>query len=49
MEEYSKLLIEGHGENCPWKNKGCDGMLIFTLCKYWDANLFSYDSSSTTG
>lgn len=25
VEEYMKLLIEGHGENCAWRNKGCDG------------------------
>ena len=25
MEEYSKRLHEGHGENCPWRNKSCDG------------------------
>lgn len=25
VEEYEKLLREGHGENCPWRNKSCDG------------------------
>lgn len=27
VEEYSRLLAEGHVENCPWKTRGCDGML----------------------
>lgn len=27
VEEYGKLLTDGHVENCPWKSKGCDGML----------------------
>lgn len=26
VEEYEKLLSEGHGLSCPWRNKGCDGM-----------------------
>lgn len=26
VEEYAKRLSEAHGENCPWRNKGCDGM-----------------------
>lgn len=25
VEEYEKLLREGHGENCPWRSKSCDG------------------------
>ncbi|KAI9926849.1 hypothetical protein ASPWEDRAFT_177137 [Aspergillus wentii DTO 134E9] len=27
VEEYARLLIEGHGESCPWKNKGCDATI----------------------
>lgn len=26
VEEYAGRLVQGHGENCPWKNKGCDGL-----------------------
>jgi hypothetical protein len=25
VEEYKKVISEGHSENCPWRNKGCDG------------------------
>lgn len=31
VEEYSRLLVEGHRENCPWRNKGCDGMLTLSV------------------
>jgi hypothetical protein len=24
VEEYCRLLAEGHSENCPWRSKGCD-------------------------
>ncbi|KAB8234887.1 uncharacterized protein BDW43DRAFT_271707 [Aspergillus alliaceus] len=24
VEEYASLLVQGHGENCPWRNKGSD-------------------------
>jgi hypothetical protein len=24
-QEYANLIVQGHGENCPWRNKGCDG------------------------
>ncbi|KAJ5595094.1 uncharacterized protein N7459_001302 [Penicillium hispanicum] len=27
VEKYAKLLREGHGENCPWRNKGCDATI----------------------
>ncbi|BCR92638.1 uncharacterized protein ACHE_80538S [Aspergillus chevalieri] len=27
VEEYTKRLVEGHGENCPWRNKGCDATI----------------------
>ena len=30
IEKYRELIIAGHGENCPWKNKGCDGMTTCT-------------------
>ncbi|KAL2857966.1 C3HC zinc finger-like-domain-containing protein [Aspergillus pseudoustus] len=23
-QEYARLIVQGHGENCPWRNKGCD-------------------------
>lgn len=36
MEEYLKLLVDGHGETCPWRNKGCDGMLGWILWKVQD-------------
>lgn len=29
VDEYVKRIREDHGENCPWRNKGCDGMLSF--------------------
>ena len=25
VEEYSKLIANGHGEKCPWRKTGCDG------------------------
>ncbi|EER23755.1 hypothetical protein CPC735_051250 [Coccidioides posadasii C735 delta SOWgp] len=24
VEEYVKLIVEGHGERCPWRRAGCD-------------------------
>jgi hypothetical protein len=24
-QEYANLIVQGHGESCPWRNKGCDG------------------------
>ncbi|KAJ5906023.1 uncharacterized protein N7473_002939 [Penicillium subrubescens] len=27
VEEYQKQIIEGHGENCPWRNRGCDATI----------------------
>ncbi|KAJ5671817.1 hypothetical protein N7507_000944 [Penicillium longicatenatum] len=27
VEEYAKQLSEAHGENCPWRNKGCDATI----------------------
>ncbi|KAL4887004.1 C3HC zinc finger-like-domain-containing protein [Aspergillus karnatakaensis] len=27
VQEYSNLLVQGHGENCPWRNKGCDATI----------------------
>ncbi|KAK2745122.1 hypothetical protein FQN57_004029 [Myotisia sp. PD_48] len=24
IEKYQKLIIEGHGEKCPWRRSGCD-------------------------
>ncbi|KAE8374990.1 C3HC zinc finger-like-domain-containing protein [Aspergillus bertholletiae] len=27
VEEYASLLVNGHGENCPWRNKGCDATI----------------------
>jgi hypothetical protein len=34
VEEYEKLLKEAHGENCPWRNKSCDGQspTLFMIC-----------------
>lgn len=26
VEEYADRLAQGHGESCPWRNKGCDGV-----------------------
>lgn len=25
VEEYRKMISNGHKENCPWRNKACDG------------------------
>ena len=25
VDEYAKMLSSAHGENCPWRNKSCDG------------------------
>lgn len=25
VDEYTRILAEGHSEHCPWRNKGCDG------------------------
>ncbi|RHZ62142.1 uncharacterized protein CDV56_105911 [Aspergillus thermomutatus] len=27
VEEYVSLLVKGHGEHCPWRNKGCDATI----------------------
>ncbi|KAL2002806.1 hypothetical protein VTN02DRAFT_5849 [Thermoascus thermophilus] len=27
VEEYSRLLAEGHSEHCPWRTKGCDATI----------------------
>ncbi|KAF7586423.1 hypothetical protein BBP40_008912 [Aspergillus hancockii] len=27
VEEYASLLVQGHGENCPWRNKGSDATI----------------------
>ncbi|KAF7719672.1 Uncharacterized protein PECH_004172 [Penicillium ucsense] len=27
VEEYQKQMIEEHGENCPWRNRGCDATI----------------------
>ncbi|KAJ6095768.1 hypothetical protein N7486_006514 [Penicillium sp. IBT 16267x] len=27
VDEYAKRLSEAHGENCPWRNKGCDATI----------------------
>lgn len=26
VDEYANRLVQGHGESCPWRNKGCDGL-----------------------
>ncbi|KAJ0426345.1 C3HC zinc finger protein [Aspergillus carlsbadensis] len=26
-QEYANLIVQGHGENCPWRNKGCDATI----------------------
>ena len=30
-KKYRELIIAGHGETCPWRNKGCDGMTTCAL------------------
>lgn len=25
VEEYTRLIAEGHGEKCPWRRSRCDG------------------------
>ncbi|PLN81944.1 C3HC zinc finger protein [Aspergillus taichungensis] len=27
VEEYASRLAQGHGESCPWRNKGCDATI----------------------
>ncbi|KAL4785223.1 C3HC zinc finger-like-domain-containing protein [Aspergillus varians] len=27
VQEYIGLMVQGHGENCPWRNKGCDATI----------------------
>lgn len=29
VQEYIGLMAQGHGENCPWRNKGCDGLFYY--------------------
>jgi hypothetical protein len=29
VEEYKKMIQNGHKENCPWRNNACDG--VFSL------------------
>ncbi|CEL05272.1 hypothetical protein ASPCAL06390 [Aspergillus calidoustus] len=26
-QEYANLIVQGHGESCPWRNKGCDATI----------------------
>ena len=26
VDEFAKLLHDGHAESCPWRNRGCDGI-----------------------
>lgn len=36
VDEYSRLIREGHGERCPWRNAGCDGNYhpLFFTCVF---------------
>ncbi|GLB02336.1 hypothetical protein AtubIFM57258_003681 [Aspergillus tubingensis] len=27
VDEYAERLVKGHGETCPWRNKGCDATI----------------------
>ncbi|KAG2417447.1 hypothetical protein HFD88_008666 [Aspergillus terreus] len=27
VDEYAGLIVQGHGQNCPWKNRGCDATI----------------------
>ncbi|KAL5001873.1 C3HC zinc finger-like-domain-containing protein [Aspergillus recurvatus] len=27
VQKYTGLIVQGHGENCPWRNKGCDATI----------------------
>ncbi|KAL4873014.1 hypothetical protein BDV12DRAFT_161177 [Aspergillus spectabilis] len=27
VQEYANLMVQGHGGNCPWRNKGCDATI----------------------
>lgn len=29
VEEYSRLLVDGHMEKCPWRHRGCDGICVY--------------------
>lgn len=39
VEEYVKLLKDGHKENCLWRNRSCDG--IFISLSVFSNHLFS--------
>lgn len=43
MEEYTKRLVEGHGENCPWRNKGCDGNCLLNFS--WLHSMLTYTAT----
>lgn len=38
VEEYVKRLNEEHGDNCPWRNKGCDGDCAESIVDSQNAN-----------
>ncbi|PWY78295.1 C3HC zinc finger domain protein [Aspergillus heteromorphus CBS 117.55] len=27
VNEYANMLVKGHGDSCPWRNKGCDATI----------------------
>ena len=31
VERYGELIVTGHGQDCPWRKKGCDGMTTYVF------------------
>ena len=41
VDEFSKLMKDGHGETCPWRNKGCDGLFPNNPLMFSSFNIFT--------
>ncbi|RDW81155.1 uncharacterized protein DSM5745_04712 [Aspergillus mulundensis] len=44
VQEYTGRIVQAHGENCPWRNKGCDGL---SQSPIWGNGCFDLQSSAT--
>ncbi|KAE8151221.1 C3HC zinc finger protein [Aspergillus avenaceus] len=47
VEEYANLLVTGHGENCPWKNKGSDATIHRLALSNPDAAISGFQTRYT--
>lgn len=45
VQKYVELIVESHAEDCLWRKRGCDGMLL--IFSVWNSKLISSRFSST--